>query len=276
MPVSERQLAAFADEHAMTIPFDTQPRYIAGPGDPRHVTHALATVGWANHADPLSAQVELISPDRRTTLRISPQDSGAWWRIDGNPADGPYWYAHFGQMIPVEILAGLTDALTGPVPHEIPDVWAVFSAAGWTCTRQDDGTHLAVSPDQLVHVSRETRHSGEDRPFWRIEAFGASWERLPFWTAWLANSPPAHVMSGFASALVSADPLQRGMHARTGYSVTQERSPLTPEQVIETHTRRLEAARARARSARQAQKPAPHTRPAAVPDRPQTAVGRGR
>ena len=45
MPLSERQLAAFADKQAVQIPYSTSPRHLAGPGDARHVTHGLAAAG---------------------------------------------------------------------------------------------------------------------------------------------------------------------------------------------------------------------------------------
>ncbi|CAM5323736.1 hypothetical protein STENM36S_05492 [Streptomyces tendae] len=57
MPLSERQLDAFADKQAGQIPFDTSPRHLAGPGDARHVTHGLAAAGWATVSDPLSAEI---------------------------------------------------------------------------------------------------------------------------------------------------------------------------------------------------------------------------
>ncbi|MGW0015648.1 DUF317 domain-containing protein, partial [Streptomyces tendae] len=81
MPVSERQLAAFADQHAGQIPYDVSPRHLAGPGDARHVTHGLAAAGWNLTSDPLSAEILLRSPDHRYRLQFDPQShTSAWWR----------------------------------------------------------------------------------------------------------------------------------------------------------------------------------------------------
>lgn len=70
MPVSERQLAAFADTHAWQVLFDTSPRHLAGAGDGRRVTHGLATAGWARTSDPLSPEIVLTSPNRRHSLQF--------------------------------------------------------------------------------------------------------------------------------------------------------------------------------------------------------------
>ncbi|UNZ01182.1 hypothetical protein SRIMHP_03415 [Streptomyces rimosus subsp. rimosus] len=84
MPVSERQLAAFADQLPRRIPLDTSPRHLAGAGDARHVTHALAAAGWARTSDPFSPEVILRSPQGRCTLHFDPQSvTSAWWRLRG-------------------------------------------------------------------------------------------------------------------------------------------------------------------------------------------------
>nr|WP_322784886.1 hypothetical protein [Streptomyces justiciae] len=61
------------------------------------------------------------------------------------------------------------------------------------------------------------------------------------------------------------------MYERTAHhSVVQEPSPLTPQQIVAAHTRRLDAIRAQARAARRQQQTptaaqAPATSPAARP-----------
>ncbi|MEW2620873.1 DUF317 domain-containing protein [Streptomyces sp. NPDC048106] len=93
MPLSEQQLAPFADKHAWQIPFDTSPRHLAGPGDARHVTHGLAAAGWNAVSDPLSAEIVLRSPDLRHSLQFDPQSAtSAWWRLRAETTDTePGW-----------------------------------------------------------------------------------------------------------------------------------------------------------------------------------------
>ncbi|MGW5868243.1 DUF317 domain-containing protein [Streptomyces sp. NPDC055239] len=102
--MSDGQLAAFADQHAWQIPFDTSPRHLAGPGDARHVTHGLAAAGWKAVSDPLSAEIVLRSPDLRHRLQFDPQSAtSAWWRLRAEPTNqDPGWYAEFGERVPAE------------------------------------------------------------------------------------------------------------------------------------------------------------------------------
>ncbi|MFK4222243.1 DUF317 domain-containing protein [Streptomyces sp. NPDC019890] len=266
--MTERQLAAFADDHRYKMQFDTSPRYLAGPGDARHVTHALSAAGWTNHSDPASPTVRLTSPDYQVRLQLDPQSStSAWWRLTSEPIDGPGWCAEFGELVPAEILAGLTDALTSPAPDSVPGVWPVLAAAGWTCILHEDGTGQALSPDQHLRVQRVRYGEGDGSCIWRAEASGTEAYELPIWHAWLRDTIPAHLLTGFAAALAGPEPVQRGMYDRTGHhSVTQERSTLTGEQVVAAHISRLDAVRARARTARRRQKLSAHASPA--PARP--------
>lgn len=260
MPVRERQLAAFTEDHAWTIPFDTSPRYLAGPGDARHVTHALAAAGWTSRSDPLSPEVRLTSPDdHQVTLQLDPQSpTNAWWRLRCDPYEGSGWYAEFSELIPVEILAGFTDALVaGPARHQ-RSVWEQLDEAGWTCTRQSDGTSRALSPDSLLSV--EHRRVGDGSPLhWQVVAYQWQGEERRFWHGWLDGVTPSHALSGLVTALTNPEPVQRGMYDLTGhYGVTQERSSLTPEQVVEAHARRLKSSQAQARAARRpGRSPAP-------------------
>ncbi|MGQ4439926.1 DUF317 domain-containing protein, partial [Streptomyces violaceoruber] len=133
MPVSERQLAAFADKHVWRIPFDTSPRHLAGPGDARHVTHGLAAAGWTRTSDPLSAEIVLRSPDYRHSLQFDPQSAtSAWWRLRAEPTGTePGWYAEFGELVPAEILGSLTDALVSPPPTLSAAPLNTLEDAGW-------------------------------------------------------------------------------------------------------------------------------------------------
>ncbi|MFI7351999.1 DUF317 domain-containing protein [Streptomyces sp. NPDC049936] len=261
MPLSERQLAAFADKHAGQIPFDTGPRHLAGPGDARHVTHGLAAAGWATLSDSLGAEIVLRSPDGRYRLQFDPQSAtSAWWRLRAEGGDNEFgWYAEFGELVPAEVLAGFTDALLAPASPQ-PDPWEPVARAGW----QRDEAGAAHSPDAMCHIERRPMSEFRDRPSWHIEMRDASDARYPgprIWHAFLDEDVPDHLAGAFLDALTDQSPLQRGMFDRTAHhSAVKESSPLRPQQVVEAHTARMKAIRAQIRNARR-QQTAPATRP---------------
>ncbi|MFI0776169.1 DUF317 domain-containing protein [Streptomyces sp. NPDC021212] len=261
MPLNERQLATFADKHAWQVPFDTSPRHLAGPGDARHVTHGLAAAGWSAVSDPLSAEIVLRSPDRLHHLQFDPQSStSAWWRLRAEPTDTePGWYAEFGELVPAEVLSGFTDALI-VTPPQHPDLWEPVTSAGWH--RDSDDT--AHSPDVMCRIELRQLNEFITRPSWHVETRepGYGGFRGPrIWHAYFDEHTPTHLVGSFLTALADRGPLQRGMYDRTGhYSAVQEPSPLRPQQVVDAHTARIKALRARARSTRRQQ-----TKPATPP-----------
>ncbi|MFC9856256.1 MULTISPECIES: DUF317 domain-containing protein [unclassified Streptomyces] len=261
MPLSERQLAAFADKHAWQIPFDTSPRHLAGPGDARHVTHGLAAAGWSTVSDLLSAEIVLRSPDLRHSLQFDPQSvTSAWWRLRADPIDdGPGWYAEFGELVPAEVLAGFTDALVAP-PPQAPDPWRPVTSAGWH--RGSDGA--AHSPDSMCHIELRQLSEFEDLPSWHVETREPGHGEVSgprIWHAYFDKHTPDHLVGSFLIALADHSPLQRGMYDRTGhYSAVQEPSPLRPQQVVDAHTKRINALRSQGRPARRQQ-----TKPATPP-----------
>lgn len=252
MPVTERQLAAFADKYAWEIPFDTGPRHLAGPGDARHVTHGLAAAGWSVISDRLSAEIIMRSRDRRHRMQFDPQSTtSAWWRLRAEYTDAePGWCAEFGELLPAEILAGLTDALVAPAPPvglEAP--LKVLESAGWAIDTPD----TALSPDGMCHVERQAGQ-GDGPAQWHVETCnpGHGTPMGPrIWHAWFNNHVPPHLVSAFVTALADPAPLQRGMFDRTAhYSVVQRPSPLTPQQTVDAHITRIKSLRTQARSAR--------------------------
>ncbi|MFI5751074.1 DUF317 domain-containing protein [Streptomyces sp. NPDC051644] len=261
MPLSERQLAAFAEKHAWQIPFDTSPRHLAGPGDARHVTHGLAAAGWSTVSDPLSAEIVLRSPDLRHSLQFDPQSvTSAWWRLRAEPSDdGPGWYAEFGELVPAEVLSAFTDALIS-APSQPTDPWRSVTSAGW----HRDSTGTARSPDSMCHVELRSLSEFQDRPSWHIETREPGHGEFSgprIWHAYFDELTPAHLVGSFLTALADRSPLQRGMYERTvHYSAVQESSPLLPQQVVDAHTTRINSLRAQARSARRQQ-----TKPAKTP-----------
>ncbi|MFB7645638.1 DUF317 domain-containing protein [Streptomyces sp. NPDC056084] len=251
MPLSERQLAAFADKHATQIPLDTSPRHLAGPGDARHVTHGLAAVGWNTVSDPLSTEIVMTSPDHRHRLQFDPQaTTSAWWRLRAKSSDTERgWYAEFGELMPAEILAAFTDALITK-PRQQADPWRTVTSAGWH--RASDGT--ANSPDSMCHIELRLLSEFHDQPSWHIdirEPSHGDYDGPRIWHAYFDEHVPAHLVGAFLTALVDSHPLQRGMFDRLGhYSAEKKPSPLRPEQVVDAYTARVTSLRTRARAAR--------------------------
>ncbi|WP_217572319.1 DUF317 domain-containing protein [Streptomyces sp. GbtcB7] len=276
MPLSERQLAAFADKHAVQIPYDTSPRHLAGPGDARHVTHGLAAAGWKAVSDPLSAEIILVSPDLRHRLQFDPQSrTSAWWRLRAEPSGTvPGWYAEFGEHVPAEVLTGLTDALVAQAPAEPTSPLSVLDAAGWLI----DGRGIAYSDPPGCKVERLPENGAGTVPWreqvrvaWRFDVrdhpVGIGSRGTHLWHAAFHGHTPEHLVTAFVTALTDPAPLQRGMFDRTAtYGVTQKPSPLTPEQTVDAHTTRVKALRAQARTARRQQ-----TNPATAPAHASTA-----
>ncbi|MFF5438873.1 DUF317 domain-containing protein [Streptomyces achromogenes] len=266
MPVSDQQLAQWASTHKWRIPFDTSPRHLAGPGDARHVTHGLAAAGWKRTSDPLSLRLVLTSPDHRYRLDFSPE-SGifAWWQLWAEATDTERsWAAGFGELVPAEVLGAFTDALitTPPQRHSTP--LDVLDAAGWLI----DARGAASSPDATCLIEQHADRPDDPRTAWHVEVSDPDRPRSRIWHAHFDAGTPDHLVTAFVTALSDSAPLQRGMYDRTAHhTVTQQRSTLTPQQIIEAHTTRLNALRAQARAARRhsttaAAVPAP---PAATP-----------
>ncbi|WP_043730910.1 DUF317 domain-containing protein [Streptomyces zinciresistens] len=259
MPLSERQLASFADKHAGQIPFDTGPRHLAGPGDARHVTHGLAAAGWTTLSDPLDAEIVMRSPDHRYRLQFDPQSTtSAWWRLRAENSDnGRGWYAEFGKRVPAEVLSGLTDALAAPASPP-QDPWEPVTRAGW---RRDEAG-AAHSPDSLCYIERRPMSEFHHLPSWHIEARDARDAQYPgprIWHAFLDEHVPDRLAGAFLTALTDRSPLQRGMFDHTAHhSAVKEPSPLSPQQVVDAHTARMKAIGAQVRAARRRQTtPAP-------------------
>lgn len=266
-------ISARTDDPRHTIWFETRPRYLAGGGDPRHITQALRAAGWKNHSDPDYPHVVLTSPDQRHTVALEPETSSytAWWGIQAHGyQDG--WYTQFGGNIPVEILAGLTDALLQPVPKTAPEIWVPLTEAGWSYERDERGNATAAHPDNILSVRRRAVEPGESI-FWIVEATlpigGGGHERI--WHAYLDERMPPHLIAAFTRALALDEPVQRRYYDVPHFHlVTQERGPFG-EQLAAAHEARLKTVRTAARKARRtalsAQKPpAPSTTPA-VPAR---------
>ncbi|MFE9407443.1 DUF317 domain-containing protein [Streptomyces sp. NPDC006704] len=265
-----------AEDPSNRIWFDTSPRHLAGPGDPRHVTQALRAAGWKNYSDPDFPHVVLGSPDYWHTLVLEPDldTYSSWWRIGTQEWGSGHWQASFGGNTPVEAIAGFTDALLKPAPASEPDVWPVLRAAGWTYERDEHGNESAHHPDDNTSMERRARLTS-DYFAWSAEValptgLGGH-QRL--WRAYFDDRTPRHLIAAFAIALADPAPVPRGHYdVPHSHLVTQEQRSPQGEQLAAAHEARLKAIRAAARNARRTA--APTTAPPAPVAAAAPAAGR--
>ncbi|MFJ8159476.1 DUF317 domain-containing protein [Streptomyces sp. NPDC096136] len=217
MAVSPAQRASYSNDHHTTIPFEKSPRALAGPGDPRHVTHALLASGWTLTSAPGDPRITLTGPDEaRHQMAIDPFASGSPWRIQ---AADLTWYASFDRMVPAEITAGFTDGLLDGPRRDETGPWEHMQKAGWAVEHQPDGTGQALSPAPGLPIRAELLpifNDSSDHLAWRIiqpDHVGA-----PVWKMWISGLVPDHLMAGLAEQLVSDAPVLRGMYDLDHYS----------------------------------------------------------
>ncbi|MFC5253050.1 DUF317 domain-containing protein [Streptomyces nigrescens] len=183
------------------------PRYLAGGGDPAWITAPLhRACDWSSHPDPLVPRVVLTSPGKKAVLRLAPDPDHPWWTLQhASLGDQRAWSVSFGARAPVEIIAGLTDALTDPavVQAPAPDPYQPLRQAGWLEGHDDEGL---TSPDGLAHVEHFT-HGTTDCWFAKT-AVSEDPEGL-IWRAYLSGDTPAHLITGFTRALADQAPLPR-------------------------------------------------------------------
>ncbi|MFE2140389.1 DUF317 domain-containing protein [Streptomyces sp. NPDC059456] len=211
MTISERQLSVFAADHDK-LGSAVSPRYLAGPGDPRHITHALRAAGWTNTSDPLHPAITMTSPDHGRRLDLNPAGQHYGWKISTEFVPG-YWSATFSVTTPVEIVAGLTDALTRPAPDEAaPTVVEILTARGWAHTSDDTDSQTLASPDGIVQaVLRVSTLLGVRG--WEFEAARHHGEYGPEGTQWRAyfdEDTPAHLLASVADAFSTPTAVLRG------------------------------------------------------------------
>ncbi|MEU8543211.1 DUF317 domain-containing protein [Streptomyces sp. NPDC048717] len=239
MAVSPAQRASYTADYEHTIPYDTSPRHLAGPGDPRHVTHALLAAGWRLTSADGDPRVVVTAPAGEHQLRLDPFGS-RYWRVD---TDGP-WQASFSQTVPAEIIAGFTDRLTGRQQPAGPGPWQRMVEAGWRVDCNPDGTGIAFSPGRCPIWAEHARiRKADPEPsFWRIEV-PAAYGGPPVWDIWISQAPD-HLLDGLAEQLVTTSPVVRGRWEPAHSAARQTPSRLSPKHVVEAHFTRLNALRA--------------------------------
>ncbi|WP_345616640.1 DUF317 domain-containing protein [Streptomyces ziwulingensis] len=274
--MSRRQRAEYEKTHLWRVPYDTSPRYLAGPGDARHVTHGLAATGWTRTSDPLNPHMVLTSPDLTRRLEFTPEPGhlSSWWKLTSLPTDtDPYWWIDLGQLVPVEILGSLTDALLGAPPAGQPDPWQSVPSAGWS----REAENKVLSADGMCTIELRNRRylpAPDDAPAWHIETHENSFDGHPgrrIWHASFHENTPAHLVNAFVAALTDTTPLVRGMYdSAAHHTAAKTQSRLTSERVVAAHNTRLDALRAQARTVRRQQRPTT-TQPPAPPEAPAPA-----
>ncbi|MFJ4338606.1 DUF317 domain-containing protein [Streptomyces sp. NPDC088915] len=265
MALSSAQRASYSRDHLSKIPFLTEPRHLAGPGDPRHVTHALLAAGWSVASAPGDPRTVLTGPAQtRHRVTLDPL-SPSYWQIES--ADWS-WCASFGQMVPAEIVAGFTDRLVAGTPRSSIGPWARMENAGWSVERRPNDTREARSPGphqirtEVVQVYEGT----PEQMAWRIEVL-PEYGGAPAWRMWISGAIPEYLLDGLAEQLVTTTPVVRGMYDPESHGALQEPSGLSPEQVVEAHFARVDAFGRRVRAHRRT-RPAVSLPAPAVPSAP--------
>jgi hypothetical protein len=236
-----------------------EPRALAGGGDVRHVSEFLRASGWRDKSK-AGGPLSMESPDRMVRIAYDPYVLPGGWTIHG-AANGHQdeWWAHLGRRTPVEIVAGLTDALTRPRSAHAPNVWAPLKEQRWRTP--PNAEHVtATSPDGSAWMQYHQTPDGEAM-WWS----GAKDQQGNGWTAQFTPSTPMHLVQAFSTALASPEPVMRPL-GRVPHSARIQTTSVSvlPSQFSAWQQARITAARAAtwarntARSARPRTTARPH------------------
>ncbi|WP_075017955.1 DUF317 domain-containing protein [Actinacidiphila rubida] len=184
-----------------------RPRHLAGGGDLTHITAYLAGAGWKNRTPKSGAPLVLESPDKFVRVGYSSHTSPPMWIVSGAPPGQPAWHATLGAAVPVEILAGLTDALAGPRPAHAPDALGRATALG---RKPGKGGEQQSADHPEGTASLQYRREG-DTAIWMASAHtpGTRGRSVPLRTAGFSEHTPLHAVEGFAAALADPQPVLR-------------------------------------------------------------------
>jgi hypothetical protein len=180
-----------------------EPRALAGGGDLRHVSEFLRASGWRDKSK-TGGPLFLESPDRTIRIGYDPYIVPGGWTVHGK-ASGHQdaWTVTLGRQTPVEIVAGLTDALTRPSSAHAPNVWASLQEQRWYAP-QDSEHVTAMSPDGTAWMQYHQDNTGHAM-WWT----GARDQQGNGWTACLTATTPMHLVQAFSTALASPEPVMR-------------------------------------------------------------------
>ncbi|MCX5395643.1 DUF317 domain-containing protein [Streptomyces sp. NBC_00102] len=180
-----------------------QPRALAGGGDFRYVSEFLRASGWRDRSK-TGGPLHMESPDRAVRVTFAPHVRPGGWAVHGRTGGAPgEWSAYLGPQTPVEIVAGLTDALTRPRSAHAPTVWAPLQEQNWH-TRFEGRDYIATSPDTTTWMQYRYSHEGE--AMWRA---GVQTQQSDGWAASFTPNTPIHLVQAFSTELASPDPVMR-------------------------------------------------------------------
>ncbi|AJC55078.1 DUF317 domain-containing protein [Streptomyces sp. 769] len=236
-----------------------EPRHLAGGGDLRYVTEYLRASGWKDKS-PRSGPLVFDSPDRSVRIGYNPHASPGGWSISGRETPTqPAWHATLTSRVPVEIVAGLTDALTLPRSAHAPNVWAPLQAQNWTSPPHKHVT--AVSPDKGAWVQYHQTGPGEAH-WWA----GARTEHGRAWDAVFTSTTPMHLIQAFSTALADPQPVMRPRgHVPPSNRIRTTSVSVRPDQLSAWQQTRITAARAATWARASWATTRPHRTPAAGP-----------
>lgn len=179
-----------------------EPRYLAGGGDLRHVTEYLRASGWKDKSKS-GGPIVFDSPDKSVRIGYDPFTQPGGWTISGKQTTHQEaWHTTFGRQTPVEIVAGITDALFTERKAHAPNVWEPLQQQGWETER---GQHFtARSPDGDAFV--RFHQSGPGQAHWWA---GARNEHGRVWEAMFTPTTPMHLVQAFSTALADPQPVLR-------------------------------------------------------------------
>ncbi|MGQ4376477.1 DUF317 domain-containing protein [Streptomyces sp. SAS_267] len=216
-----------------------RPRALAGGGDVRHVSEFLRASGWRDKSK-TGGPLSMESPDRTVRVAYDPYVLPGGWTIHGR-ADGltGEWSAHLGRQVPVEIVAGLTDALTRPRSAHAPNVWAPLEEQYWDIGFEGQD-YQATSPDGTAWM--QYHQSPDSEAMWWT---GAKDQQGNGWTAHFTSNTPMHLVQAFSAELASPDPVMRPRgHVPLSAQIRAWSVSVKPSQLSAWQQARITAARA--------------------------------
>ncbi|MGW5120261.1 DUF317 domain-containing protein [Streptomyces noursei] len=237
--MSKRQPRSWGPGEQAEQHYLVEPRHLAGAGDLRHVTEYLRAAGWKDRSK--ADRLVFAAPDRSVVVGFDPHTPPGGWTISGREtATQPAWHATLTPRVPVEIVAGLTDALTQPRPAHAPDVWAPLQQQSWS---RHQGQHVtAVSPDKNTWVQFHQNSPG-DAHWWA----GARTEHGRLWGAVFTSTTPMHLVQTFSTALSDPQPVMRPRgHVPQTNRIRTTSVSVRPSELRAWEQARIHAARAAA------------------------------
>ncbi|WP_329376993.1 DUF317 domain-containing protein [Streptomyces sp. NBC_01351] len=215
-----------------------EPRYLAGGGDLRHVSEFLRASGWMDITRKSGTTLSFDSPDQM--VRVAYQPPGGWQVHGAGQGHQPAWQVTLTPQTPVEIVAGLTDALTKDRSAHAPNVWAPLTENVWSMQQGDH--FVAISPDRNAVVQYVKAGGDGSQDHWWV---GARNEYGPVWNVQTTASTPLHLMQSLTTALADPEPVMRPRgHVPTSNRIRTTSVSVRPDQLGAWQQARLSSARA--------------------------------